>query len=141
MMDVEGWWELKSWAQQYDRGDKLEPFGAHPVGRLVYGDDGHFSIMIARSDRARFRTGGQWTANSAEKAAAYDGVLAYFGRYAIDGNTMTHHVEASLYPDWEGGMQKRQLTLEGDLLTLSGRLEEGTSEARTASLVWQRLRD
>ncbi|MNW12958.1 hypothetical protein D3C71_2107770 [compost metagenome] len=44
----------------------------------------------------------------------------------------------SLFPNWVGGSQQRVAILEGDVVALTARLEEGTSEARTARLVWQR---
>ena len=62
------------------------------------------------------------------------------GRYEFDGNKMLHHVEASLYPNWVGRTQFRLAAIDNDILTLSARLEDSKSEARTAELIWQRLR-
>ena len=45
------------------------------------------------------------------------------------------------HPNWEGHTQVREVELDGDSLTLRGRMEENTSEARTAELAWQRVRD
>ncbi|MNR06565.1 hypothetical protein D3C85_1226390 [compost metagenome] len=44
----------------------------------------------------------------------------------------------SLFPNWEGGSQKRVAIFNGDTLELTARLEEGTAEARTAKLSWRR---
>ena len=139
MTSVAGWWTLLSWKQKYDDGREMAPFGEDVSGRLCYSETGDFTVIISRSDRRPFKTGGQWTADNSEKAKSYEGMLAYFGRYEFDGNKMLHHVEASLYPNWAGHTQIRLAAIDNDILTLSARLEEGTNEARTAELIWQRL--
>jgi len=137
--DVVGWWELESWSQAFDDGRLLNPFGEQPLGRLIYSSDGDFSVMICKADIPQFSTGFQWTAEDEEKARAYDGVLAYFGKYEFDGSEMQHQVEASLYPNWIGLTQVRKASIKGNVLTLSARLEKDTDQARTVSLVWKSL--
>lgn len=139
MRQVEGLWVLLSWAQKYDDGRFAHPLGEAPTGQLIYTASQEFSVFISRSGRQLFTTGGQWTANVEEKAQAYDDVLAYIGQYEFDGITMKHHVKASLFPNWEGHTQLRQVELDSDKLTLRGRMEENTPEARTAELVWRRI--
>ena len=139
MSSVTGWWTLLSWTQNYDDGRKVVPFGEGATGRLIYDEGGSFAVLISRPDRAPFTTGSQWTAAEQERARAYDGMLAYYGRYEFDGTMMSHFVEASLYPNWIGQIQRRAAKIEGDLLTLGARLEDATPEARTAELVWRRL--
>jgi hypothetical protein len=133
-----GWWKLESWVQTYDDGRIVHPFGEDVRGRLVYGKDGDFVVMISRPDQPPFTTGGQWTADDQEKARSYSGTLAYFGRWECSEGRVSHHVETSLFPNWEGQTQVRSVALDGAQLTLGGRLEEGTPEARTANLVWKR---
>ena len=141
MTSVAGWWTLVSWKQKYDDGREMAPFGEDVAGRLCYSSTGDFSVIISRSDRPPFVTGGQWTAGDQEKARSYEGMLAYFGRYEFDGKQMRHHVEASLYPNWAVHTQIRNAVIDKDKLTLSARLEEATSEARPAELIWRRLKD
>ena len=140
MTSVVGWWTLLSWKQNYDDGREMAPFGEDVVGRLCYSETGNFIVIISRGDRQPFKTGGQWTADNSEKAKSYEDMLAYFGHYEFDGTKMLHHVEASLYPNWAGHTQIRLAAIDNDILTLSARLEESTSEARTAELIWRRLR-
>jgi hypothetical protein len=64
--------------------------------------------------------------------------MCYAGGYRLEGDTITHEVEISLCPNWENGEQVRRAKLDGDLLYLTARLEEGTPQARTAQLVWNR---
>lgn len=137
--DLIGRWEILSWEQAFDDGRVELPMGDNLHGFIQYTADGGMACMIARADRPNFTSGGQWNASDAEKAAAYTSMLAYGGRFAVDGDVISHHVEISMFPNWKGGVQKRQLTVNADgTLTLSARLEEGTPQARTARLVWRR---
>jgi hypothetical protein len=97
------------------------------------------SCIMSRRTRSPFTTGGQWNADSQEKAAAYEECMAYAGTYEIVGDSVIHHVDISLFPNWIGGQQRRVAQLDGDGLSLLARLEDGTPEARTARLRWRRL--
>lgn len=134
-----GRWNLVAWEQRYDDGRLQKPMGEHPRGFIRYTADGEMVVMISREDRRRFEKGGQWDAPDDEKAYAYNTMLSYAGRFSVEGDTVTHHVDMSLFPKWEGGVQKRKFELKPDgTLELTARLEAGTPEARTAALVWRR---
>lgn len=138
-IDLTGRWELVTFAQNYDDGRQVLPMGEAPQGIIQYTEDGFMSCQISRANRAPFTTGGQWNASDAEKAGAYNSMMSYAGRYDVEGNTVTHYVDLSLFPNWIGGQQKRSFSLdEQGQLSLTARLEENTSEARTALLLWKR---
>ncbi|MBB1606081.1 hypothetical protein A9972_00695 [Pseudomonas sp. UME83] len=138
-LDPVGRWEILAWEQLFDDGRRELPMGEGLEGFIQYTADGHMACMIARAERPNFETGGQWNASDAEKAGAYNSMLAYGGRYEVNGDVITHHVDISLFPNWRGGAQKRRVEVNADgTLTLSARLEEGTPQARTARLVWRR---
>ena len=139
-LNLTGRWEILSWEQAFDDGRRELPMGDQLNGFIQYTEDGGMACMIARAERPHFETGGQWNASDEEKARAYDSMLAYGGRYEITGDVISHMVDISLFPNWKGGVQKRRVTVNDDgTLTLSARLEEGTSQARTARLVWRRV--
>nr|WP_217478465.1 lipocalin-like domain-containing protein [Pararobbsia alpina] len=138
--DIRGRWEIVSWTQEYDDGRVVYPMGQHLQGFIDYGPHGMF-LVIERAQRGRFASGGQWSASDAEKAAAYNSYMSYAGGYEIEGDTIIHHVRHSLFPDWEGGVQRRLGSLKDGLLRLSARLEEGTEQARSANLTWRRAGD
>ncbi len=133
---IVGRWQILSWEQAYDDGRLVHPMGTELEGFIEYGDYGMF-CLIARKDREPL-DGGQWSASDAEKAKAYDSYLTYAGGYDIEDGVIRHHVRHSLFPNWEGGTQKRVAIFNGDTLELTARLEEGTAEARTARLRWKR---
>jgi len=135
----DGQWQVVAWEQLYDDGRRELPMGDRLEGFICYSPDGRMVCMISRADRARFEKGGQWNAPDEEKARAYDSMLAYAGRYSVDGDTVTHFVDMSLFPNWKGGEQKRKFALRADgTLELTARLEAGTPQARTARLAWRR---
>lgn len=135
---IKGRWAILSWEQLYDDGRVILPMGVELEGFIEYSDFGMFCV-IAKKGREAFQSGGQWSANEAEKATAYSSYLTYAGDFEVEGNTITHKVHYSIFPNWIGGSQHRTAELDGDILSLTARLEEGTTEARTARLVWQRV--
>jgi hypothetical protein len=139
-----GRWNIISWQQQYDDGRVTYPLGTALEGFIQYQPDGQMLCMMGRADRPNFVTGGQWNASDAEKAAAYSSFMAYAGRYSVDGEWVTHHVDLTLFPNWKHGDQKRRVQLrhgpDGDLLDIVARLEPDTTEARNAILAWKRAK-
>ncbi|WP_292934223.1 lipocalin-like domain-containing protein [Noviherbaspirillum sp.] len=134
-----GRWQIVAWEQVYDDGRRTYPMGQQVEGFIQYDPDGRMMCMLCRGDRQNFTTGGQWNASEQEKAQAYSSMLAYAGTYSVAGDTVSHNVELSAFPNWKGGTQKRRIeTMEAGQLVLAARLEEGTSEARTARLAWKR---
>ena len=58
----------------------------------------------------------------------------------MDGDTVTHHVEASLFPNWVDRPEVRYYEFEADRLTLrTGPLKSGR-HTLVAQLVWERVR-
>ena len=137
--NLAGRWELVTFEQNYDDGRQVYPMGEGPQGIIQYTENGFMSCMISRPNRKSFTTGGQWNASDAEKAGAYNSMMSYAGRYSVTDHTVTHFVDLSLFPNWIGGQQQRVFKFdEQGLLSLTARLEENTSEARTALLLWKR---
>lgn len=130
-----GRWRIVAWVQRYDDGREKHPLGRNPRGFIQYDRERMF-CFIANGERAPL-SGSQWAAPQAEKAAAYETCFAYSGTYEIAGDEILHKVDLSLYPNWVGTTQRRRAVLRNGRLALTARLEEGTSEARTAELIWE----
>lgn len=135
--NIQGRWDILSWEQLYDDGRVIHPMGTELEGFIEYSAHGMFCV-VAKAGREPFSSGGQWSADSAEQAAAYASYLTYAGDYEVQDNVILHHVQFSLFPNWVGGTQRRVAILQGNELALTARLEEGTREARTARLTWRR---
>lgn len=131
-----GRWRIVEWVQRYDDGREIHPLGRSPQGFIQY--DGERMVCFLCAAARRPLGGSQWNAADAERAAAYSTCLAYSGTYDIAGDEILHYVDLSLYPNWVGTTQRRRALLQEGRLLLTARLEDGTPEARTAELIWER---
>jgi hypothetical protein len=127
--DLIGTWRLVSYQAHMPDGTVRDPMGANPAGRLTYdrqpaldrSPGGRMAVQFRRRDRAAFASGELRGGTPDEMKAAFFGYMAYFGTYAVDeaASMVTHHVEGSLFPNWEGQEQIRFFGLEGNCLTLT----------------------
>jgi Lipocalin-like domain len=141
-MPLLGSWDLVSLENRGEDGSVHRPFGEHPVGRLTYTADGLMSAQIMHGERAKFKTAALYGGTPEEKVAAYDGYIAYYGSFVIDTATrmLTHHVTASLFPNWLGGDQVRFYELNGDTLTLTSKSFAAHGTQVTPHVVWRHVR-
>jgi Lipocalin-like domain len=88
-----------------------------------------------------FASGDQEDGTVEELTAAFKGYAAYYGTYSVDelAGVITHHVDASMFPNWVGTDQRREAVLEGSRLTLSTRLPWHEGKEWLFRLVWRRL--
>lgn len=110
------WTMVSSVREEIPSGAKTDSFGPNPQGFITYTPDGRMSAIITRSDRTA-PTGGR--ANADEAEALFRSMLSYAGRYTVEGDVVTHHVDISWNQSFTGGEQKRHIALDGDLLKLS----------------------
>ncbi len=137
-----GSWDLVSLENRGVDGKIYHPFGEHPVGRITYTEDGVMSAQIMHGERAVFETGDLYAGTPDEKAGAYDSYIAYYGTFKVDpaARTVSHHVTASLFPNWVGGDQVRFFELVDDKLILSTKPFDTHGTQVTAYVVWQRVK-
>jgi len=74
--------------------------------------------------------------------ANYEGYVSYYGSYEFDNENgfIIHHVEGSLFPNWEGQGLKRFFELSGNRLKMNTppTLWGGGGEV-VATLIWERI--
>ncbi|MDQ3834917.1 MAG: lipocalin-like domain-containing protein [Actinomycetota bacterium] len=134
-----GTWKLISWETKSVEGRISHPLGRDATGYIMYNQDGYMSVAISRPNRSKFCAGDLLGGSTQEKARAAETYVSYCGRYELKGETVTHHVELSLFPNWVGFEQERLVELAGNRLMLSTRpLLLGGIE-QTAHLIWERL--
>ena len=138
-----GSWRLVSFAIRPEAGEPTFPFGRDAEGSLLYSADGRYSVHVRRLDRPRFADPDQMKGSPAEMEAAFKGMVSYYGPYGFDPErrVVTHVVEGSLFPNWEGTDQERFFELDGDRLTLrTAPLPWGGGGRVVAELTWERVR-
>jgi hypothetical protein len=137
-----GSWRLVSFETRSSGGEVSYPFGPDAGGVLTYTSEGRVSATVWRADRRRFARDDQQQGTPDECADAVRSYVAYVGTYEVDrlAATVTHHLEQSIFPNWNGTAQVRHYTFDDD-----GRLELTTPPTRfgeahvVGALVWQRL--
>lgn len=133
-----GAWRLLSFEIRTSSGEVSYPFGREAVGLLLYSHEGYMAVSLMRGDRVHFKAEDISSATSEEKLGVFDSYNSYCGRYEVKDDTIIHHVELSLFPNWIGGPQERYFEFSGDRLTL--RTPEMTPEGveRSWIAIWQR---
>jgi Lipocalin-like domain len=140
-----GAWRLVSVETKRANGEVIYPFyGKHPEGLLMYDRNGWMSVQIVSDPKPTHLAADSredvLKAPLADKAEAIDGYYAYYGTWTVDpsGSSVTHHIQQSLLPAERGENVVRQLTLDGNRLTLVAKTHE-MGEAHERKLVWERV--
>ena len=136
-----GGWRLRSWVSIADDGAEGRPMGDAPDGLLAYTADGAMVGMMGPGDRPRFATDDVTGGTVDERAMAFATFIAYGGRFAIDGDTVVHSVETSLFPNWIGTEQRRRFAIsdDGRTLTLTSPPIVLGGTRRIQRLIWSRV--
>lgn len=134
-----GTWVLESWEFEREDGTKYYPMGQDCLGRLVYTPDGYMSGMLMKKDRRKFPTQGIFDGSVDQRAAAFNEMIAYSGRYEVGETKITHLVDVSLFPNWIGTKQERFFEWSPGRLILSTApvsVKDGKKEI--GRLIWRR---
>ncbi|NPT45599.1 hypothetical protein GNZ12_30615 [Paraburkholderia sp. 1N] len=134
-----GTWALQSnTTEDLATGEKTELFGAHPSGYLSYGPDCRMSAILVKEGR---KAPNSFVPTEAERVELYNGLVAYAGTYSIEGDKISHHVDASWNQSWTGTTQVRQFRIEGKTLytkTLPAR-NALTGKESSSVLIWVKV--
>jgi hypothetical protein len=135
-----GAWKLVSAEYRRKSGEAIEIYGANPMGQLIYDARGNMSIQIMRQGRPKFAAADRLGGTPEEKKAALEGYLAYFGTFTINvgRQSVTHHIQGSLLPNWVGVDQERFFEVNGDQLTLRTPSLMIGGEDAVGQIVWER---
>lgn len=131
---VVGVWRLVSFDTQVD-GSPPAPYWAKPEGHLVITPKRLITVLTAGDRRQPDM------ADAAGMAEAFKTVIAYDGRYRIEGNRLITTVDESAIPAWRGSEQGRVIKFEGGHLVLTSvpaPVPGDPSKMIVARLVWER---
>ena len=136
-----GAWKLISFQIQKENGEVVYPFGKNAQGSLIYTESGRVSAQVMRPNRPQFASGDQLKGTTEEIKANYEGFVSYYGSYKFDRKKgiVIHHMEGSLFPNWEGQRQKRFFELTGNRLKLSTPPTLWGGGEVVAVLLWERI--
>ena len=116
---LRGTWALVAADKILPGGTRASDYGKAPKGRLMIDAEGRYSLQIFKSERAQFAAGDKAQGSPDEFAAAVLGSSTHYGKLEVDASQglLVFKIEGASFPNWEGTVQKRAYTLEGDVLT------------------------
>lgn len=135
-----GAWRLKAFQIESSTGEVSYPFGEDAQGILLYSRCGLMSAQLMRKDRPQFESGDQQVGTATEIEESFKNCVSYYGTYELhdDEGFVIHHVENSLFPNWEGTPQKRFFDLRNNTLRISTPPVRWGNEQKVALLIWER---
>jgi hypothetical protein len=105
---VVGCWTLVAQAyEDAETGERVPIFGDHPRGRQIATAGGRWIALATAETR-------ETPASDADHVAAMRSMIAYTGRYRVEGDQVITRVEAAWNESWVGSEQVRNLRFEGD---------------------------
>lgn len=116
--DLLGSWRLTHYTLQVIGEQVVEPLGSGAKGSLIITPQ-RFTVVLSAANRKK-------ATSNEEKAALLNSMLAYTGRYTIDGNKITTDVDTTWNEIFTGHLQKQSRFFEvnGDTLVVkTGEIE------------------
>jgi hypothetical protein len=108
--NIVGVWRLVSVVYEDAQTKERTPvLGEHPKGRQIATAQGQWLALVTAEGRKVPQT-------DEERAQALRTMIAYTGRYRVEGGKVVTKVEAAWNEAWVGGEQVRSIRFEGELL-------------------------
>lgn len=110
-------------------GGRVPIFGPNPQGVASFDSNGRYILLTSRAGLPKFASNNRMEGTPEENKAVVQGSIAHFGRYTVNeaDKTITFHIEASTFPNWNGAEQKRPFTLTEDELKWTTAASSGGS--------------
>src|SRR5215475_11271221 len=132
---VIGRWKLLSLYDEDGTGQDVTRFGHKPDGSLVLDPDGHFSLQIDRSPGA-LASVRDWNVIAVGIAAARASMVAYSGRYYLEGHTIHFIIERGLAPF----APATDVTIISERMDFISSTESSPTGSDYSHLIWERQR-
>jgi hypothetical protein len=112
MLDLVGAWRLKAaYFVAQETGERLDLLGADPFGYGVFEANGRMIALLTSAGRTPAAAG-------ADLAALFKSMVAYTGRWSIDGEKIVTTVDGAWDPSWVGTEQVRYYAFDGQTLSI-----------------------
>ena len=110
---LQGVWKLLSYTVEYQAtGRKEAVMGEEPIGYAIFTPQGRATFLITAEGRKP-------QADDKGRAALLNTLVAYTGRYRIEGDRWITKVEVAWNPEWVGSEQERFFRLDGNRLEVA----------------------
>jgi Lipocalin-like domain len=113
---IVGAWRLASIYNE-DNGVKMHLYGEKPVGIFIFDRSGNFSQFLSKPELPKFAQPNRLKGTDKEYRDVMQGMIAGFGTYSVEGDTVTLRWVASSYPNRAGTTEKRTYKVTGEELS------------------------
>ena len=136
---IQGSWTLVSCINEQD-GKKIDVFDPNPRGTYIITPDGRFSQILMNASLPKFASNSRVKGTPEEYQGIVQGSVAYFGSYKVtnEKENVVMHIEGSTFPNWDGGDQKRIVTIMGDEMKVVN--PTPTIGSGTNYIIWKRVK-
>jgi Lipocalin-like domain len=111
--ELHGSWRLVSFSTELQNSkERTQPWGAYPNGHLSFSSDGRMMVLVTATMREPGST-------DEKMVALFRTMMAYTGRYRIDGGRFITTIDSCWNEAWNGTEQERFYKLDGDTLEVS----------------------
>ena len=108
-----GVWQLVSYQTEFQDGSpKRAMFGEHPTGYIIFTREGRLMAVIEAEGRKAAST-------DSDRATLLKTLIAYSGKYRIEGSRWITSVDTAWNPAWDGTDQVRSFQIAGNRLTVT----------------------
>ena len=132
-----GSWRIVSFHTEIqDSGERGAPLGDAPKGYIVFMPEGRTMSYLEAGSRKPIKT-------DEDRAEAFRTLLAYTGKYRIEGDRFITSIDGAWNVVWVGTDQTRTFRIEGDRLHIATNWAKAPiykNRVGRAVLVWERER-
>jgi hypothetical protein len=113
---IVGRWKLVSIYNDGKDG-KRHLYGEKPVGMLMFDRAGNVLQFLSKPDVPKFAKANRLEGTDKEYREASQAIIAGYGTYTVEGDTVSIRWLASSYPNRVGTTEKRSYKITGDQLS------------------------
>ena len=113
--ELVGAWELIGAFREHPDGSRSDDYGVKPRGTLSVASDGRYALQIYHAERPPF-AGDFRSAEPQEYKRLLLGMSTHFGSISVEEGRLVFRIAAASNPQWDGTVQRRTWSLEGDVL-------------------------
>lgn len=107
---VIGLWRLTAARlEDLETGALEDPYGEHPSGYLLIAPGSRMLSFLTSNEPTGY-----------DPATLFNMMMAYSGKYRIEGDRLITDVDMAWFPGWVGTQQERTFSVTGDELHLHG---------------------
>ena len=118
-------------------GIKTQPYGEKIVGLAVFDPHGYVISFLSKAELPKFAANNRLKGTDKEYRSVGQGIIAGFGKYTIDGDTVSIGWVASSFPNRAGTTEKRTYKIVGDEMTA---INPTASSGGTSYQKWVRVK-